>query len=222
MLIIFDLDDTLIDTSGCAGPIKLRIALRAMMEARLNVISEEEAFASLQEIDRHSPNGRETLRQFLEKLNANAHLLEIGTKEYYGKTEVDFPVTALEEAVDTLTQLKKKHQLILISTGVEEEQFRKMKSAGITTTIFQKIVICQEYNKKKYYQQLQQEFNCPSSEILICADKFETDLLPAQELGMKTVQILWGRALTTPKTGNPDYQIRKIKELLSIVDKVSS
>ncbi len=222
MLIVFDLDDTLIDTSGCAGPIKLKLALKAMISAGLKVASEKEAFALLQEIDHHSPNGKETIREFLQKQNADGSLLEAGTKAYYGKTEIDFPVNALEGVLEIIAELKKKHTLVLISTGVEEEQFRKMRSAGIPLTFFKKIIVCQEYNKKKYYQQVQQEFSCPHSEMLVCADKFETDLRPAQELGMKTVQMLWGRALKTPRTGNPDYQIRKIKELLKIVEEIGS
>ena len=41
MLIIFDLDDTLIDTFNCSMPVKLKIALQAMVKEGLQIDSED-------------------------------------------------------------------------------------------------------------------------------------------------------------------------------------
>ncbi len=218
MLIIFDLDDTLIDTSGALIPIKLRAALQAMIKAGLKVNSEERALAILLEIDSSSPNGKETLAQFLDGIRADFRFLEAGAKEYYGAGGSDFTICALPGAQETLAKLHENHHLVLISSGDPQQQQLKMKKANINAKLFQKIIICDGYNKKTHYRQIMAEFKCQPIDSIVCGDKFETDLLPAKELGMTTVQILWGRALRLPVKGEgPDYRIRYLPELLKIV-----
>lgn len=216
MLIVFDLDDTLVDTSGALIPLKLKMSLQAMIDAGLKTSSFEIAFQELQKIDARSPNGKETLTKFLEKMNADPSFLDIGLKEYLSLPK-DFFIRALEGAQQVLTTLVKEHTLVIVSTGIEQAQYMKMEKAGIKKEIFRKIIISPDYNKKLYYLRLTKELKFKAEETLVCGDKFDTDLLPAKELNMKTVQILWGRALKTTSNGKPDYSIKKLSELLPIV-----
>ncbi len=223
MLIIFDLDDTLIDSSGSIIPIKLKAALQAMVQAGLKVSSVDKSFQVLMDINSNSPNGKETLRTFLESIRADARFLEIGVKEYYGATETSFPVSPLPQAMETLRELHGSHDLVIVSTGDEKQQQRKLKKANIDPALFQAIIVCAGYNKKNHYRNLMKEFNYNAQDILVCGDKFETDLLPAKELGMRTVNILWGRSSGIPVKGaGPDYSIRSLPELKRIVQEWSA
>ncbi|MDP3698677.1 MAG: HAD family hydrolase [Nanoarchaeota archaeon] len=217
MLIIFDLDDTLIDTSGALIPLKLKMSLQAMADAGLKVPSFEKAFLELLKIDASSPNGKETLTRFVEKMQADAHLLDAGLREYLHLPE-DFSVSALDEAESVLTTLAQEHTLVIVSTGLEEAQHAKMEKAGLPKELFQKIIICPDYNKKLYYLRLLQELRYDATETMVCGDKFDTDLLPAKELKMITVQMLWGRALKSSSDGKADYTIKKLRELLPILE----
>ena len=219
MLIIFDLDDTLVDSSGSIIPVKLKAALQAMMKAGLKVSSPDAAFQTLLSINANASNGKETLRTFLDNIRADARFLEVGVKEYYGATDTSFSVSPLPEAIKVLTELKEKHNLVIVSTGNEKQQHLKLKKANIDTKLFHKIIVCEGYNKKSQYKNLMKEFNCRPENILVCGDKFETDLLPAKELGMRTAHLLWGRAASIPLKGeSPDYSLRGLPELKRIVN----
>lgn len=223
MLIIFDLDDTLIDSSGSIIPVKLKAALQAMVKAGLKVSSVDKAFRTLMDINSNSPNGKETLRTFLDSIRADARFLEEGVKEYYSATETSFIISPLPQAREVLAELKENHDLVIVSTGDEKQQQLKLKKANIDLTLFHTIIVCEGYNKKNHYKNLMKEFKCAPAEIAVCGDKFETDLLPAKELGMRTVHILWGRSSGMPiKGAGPDYSIRGLPELKRIVKELAA
>ncbi len=223
MLIIFDLDDTLIDTFGCSQPVKFRVALLKMVEAGLTVSSVDSAYKRLMRINDTSPNGRTTMALFLKSIGAPDSFLSLGLEAYYAGEQLDFPIVPLEGAVHLLNTLQKNHDLVLISHNpTEEEQYGKMKKAGISPTLFRKILITPEYDKKKYYLQVAEELGYPPVHVLVVGDKYKTDLLPAKKLGMKTVYIGWGRGKINPPAANEvDYSISRLSELLNIVEKLS-
>ena len=45
------------------------------------------------------------------------------------------------------------------------------------------------YNKKQCYEKLSNEFNIAYSEMCVIGDSYENDIIPAQQLGCKTVLI---------------------------------
>ena len=75
MLIIFDLDDTLIDTSGSITPVKLEQALAKMVEAGLQVGDFQESLTILKRLDIATESASQTLLEFLEIIN--------GDKKYF-------------------------------------------------------------------------------------------------------------------------------------------
>ena len=65
MLIIFDLDDTLIDTSGCITFHKLEDALEAMCSAGLILSDFSDSLELLRRLDSTSESAKEALSEFL-------------------------------------------------------------------------------------------------------------------------------------------------------------
>lgn len=76
MLIIFDLDDTLIDTSGSVTPFKMRECLKGWVASGLQVPDFEMAYAQLLAINAASHKSRDALAQFLALLGGNPSLLD--------------------------------------------------------------------------------------------------------------------------------------------------
>jgi len=221
LLLLFDLDDTLIDTSGSVIGPKLRDAVDAMVKQGLRVDSVEQAKELILALDKGSPTGKETITRFLKKVHAPLALLEVGFAEYQ-KGREDMTVLPLLGAVEALQKLWEKHDLMLISTGEEETQRRKMKIAGINVSWFRKIIIVSDYDKRKVYEDVCKEWGCTPEQVLVIGDKFKTDLLPARELGMKTVYVRHGRGLVDPpQKGEVDYMIQDLQELPSIVEEVA-
>jgi FMN phosphatase YigB (HAD superfamily) len=222
MLIIFDLDDTLIDTSGCSSPIKFRIALQVMIKSGLAVTSEDAAFTRLMQLNEQTTQGKESLRLLVEELHGTHEVLDAGIKAYYGGKQLDFPVHPLPGALDLLQTLSAEHELFLVSYGVPKEQFGKMAKAGIAKEMFKKVVVTNEYNKGKSYLQLCNEFNVSPEQVIVIGDKYDTDLLPAKKLGMKTIHLAWGRGKQfPPQPHQVDYCIEDLQQVQKIVEEFS-
>jgi FMN phosphatase YigB (HAD superfamily) len=219
LLIIFDLDDTLIDTSGCITHFKLEDALQAMVSAGLNVPDFASALDLLRRLDGTAESARSALAEFVEILGADKHFLDIAVKEIYENTSLELPIFPLEGALDILTELGLQHQLALVTVGKPQLQMDKLKKAGIDSRVFSKIAVIEERNKKPHYQMIADELGYVPSAVVVCGDRIPIDLTPARELGFKTVHMQWGRGLNCSGfKGEVDYYISELKEIKNIVN----
>lgn len=219
MLIIFDLDDTLIDTTGSITPHQLERALHKMVEAGLKVGHFEEALTTLKRMDLASESARQTLKEFLELVDGDPEFLKMGEEIVYGELPEDLTVFPLEYATAVLDSLRETHELALVSMGKPHQQLLKMKSAGLDSTIFSKIVISENEDKKPAYQAVIEELNMIPEKTVVCGDRVKRDLTPAKELGCRTIQMQWGRGLSTTKnSADVDFTIRKLSQIQEIID----
>jgi putative hydrolase of the HAD superfamily len=218
LLIIFDLDDTLIDTSGCITHFKLEDALNAMVGQGLAVADFHESLHLLRRLDSTSDSARAALSEFVEMMGGDKSFYEVAVKEVYENLSPDLPIFPLDGAVELLSDLGLDHQLALVTVGKQALQMEKMKKAGIDSRIFSKIIVTEERNKKPHYQMIVDELGYSPSEVIVCGDRMAIDLVPARELGFKTVKMQWGRGLNPAGfKGEADYCISELKELKRIV-----
>jgi len=219
LLIIFDLDDTLIDTSGCITHFKLEDALNVMVREGLVITDFSEALDLLRRLNSTSDSARSAIAEFVEILGIDKIFFEIGVKEVYENILSDLPIFPLEGAIEILAELGGQHQLAIVTIGKLALQMDKLKKAGIDSRIFSKIAVTEEKNKKPHYQMIMDDLGYHSTEVLVCGDRVSLDLAPARELGLKTVKIQWGRGLSSSGyKGEVDYCISELKELKSIVN----
>ena len=195
MLIIFDLDDTLIDTSGSVVPFRLETALHSMIASGLTLQDVAAGLARLTAMDETAHSTREALCEFLEIEEADPKLLEIGCDVVYKSKEFTFPVESTKDAKEALMELAKKYTLAIVSVGVKEIQFEKLKKAGIDTSMFSRIIICQDPFKKQSYQTLIEDLGVSPYQVVVVGDRIKRDLAPGKALGCKTVHMRWGRGL---------------------------
>ena len=225
MLIIFDLDDTLIDTSGSVAPGILKNALHAMQKEGLALKNFKMAYRELLQLNAFHISSREAISEFLEINQAPPSCFQIGVREVYENPRLDWEIKPLEGAGETLEKLSRKYQLVLVTHGKESVQREKMRRAGILPRFFARLYFCEGGNKKKAYEQAGQELGVfPLKHCaLVCGDRISFDLAPAKGLGYNTVHIKWGRGLgDTGLKKDVDYTILRLKELCPLLENMQT
>jgi len=241
LLIIFDLDDTLIDTSGCIVPLKLKDALDTMIAAGLEVKSRQKTYSLLLDISKDSITGGDALRTFLERIKGNPGLLDMAVQEYYGNIKGEFKVNAFPHAKKILEHLRNDHHtLVLVTQGITSQQHEKMRKARIDPILFDEIIVSPTSDKKPHYEKVIGKYrsnlnkskttlnkNSPDFNnsnifpVIVCGDRWKTDLKPAHELGFSTVHMQQGRgAHDIEEDCTADYNITSLSELIPIVKEV--
>lgn len=214
MLIIFDLDDTLIDTSGCVTPFKLRECLKLFQKEGLAVTDFEAAYQELLAINARSHRSRDALYEFVK---GDLSLVQKALEEMTKPLPEPFLVRTTPNAKEILETLSKKHTLALVTGGHPPFQMEKLKKAGIDQTFFSNIAIPEDSVKKPFYQRLMRDFSLEPKEVLVCGDRIAMDLQPAYELGLTTVHMRWGRGQVGETAKWVQYAISDLSELKRII-----
>ncbi len=222
MLIIFDLDDTLIDTSGTVIPYKLKALLLKLSEAGVSFPAEK-ALNMLRNMNHYGKSLLDAFSEFLEINSIDKKYFLSVSKEVFDNLNDLYEVSTVPNALEVISELTRKHTLAIVSYGKKEFQYEKMKKAGIDTSVFSRIVISNNKDKKPYYQALLKELDFSPLDVLVCGDRIQRDLSPAKELGFKTVHVKWGRGLAEAKRSRDvDFTIAQLDELRTIITQFES
>lgn len=223
MFIIFDLDDTLIDTSASITPIKLELALRRMVREGLELDDFEEALKLLLRLDLAAESAKIAIEEFLDINEFDLRFLQIAEHEVYHTFSEDLPVYSLAGAKEALSELSYENKLAIVSRGKIDQQLFKLKKAGIDTSFFCKIVILEKESKKESYRLLGEEFGFSSKETIVCGDRISIDLVPAKQLGCWTVHMKKGRGiLSQGNDGEVDFSITELSQLKKVLLDISN
>lgn len=218
-LIIFDLDDCLIDTWGASFPLTIEKAIQAMIDQGLNVDSFTEAVDKLSNINNHSNNCSHAITLYLNEIGKYLDIyLDAGRSAIYN-FNFNGKIKPLPGTLETLEILEKLGiNLVIITKGEEELQIKKIFAAGINPAKFKKIIAVADYDKTEPYLKILSELNCSPKETLVVGDRYKTDLIPAINLGINTAWIPWGRGkINPPANGEVDYKLENLKDLLEII-----
>lgn len=214
MWIIFDLDDTLIDTSGSITPIALKEALFSMKKQGLDLpFSLEEGYQELSHFNQKERSSELAVTSFARLHGASSNCLEAGLKALSNKKCLE-QITLLPDALSVLSRLVERHQLFLVSCGERKFQMTKMLLAGIDWNFFQDGAFSPLTEKKFFYEIFAKKYRWVAEETWVCGDRISKDLVPAKELGYHTVHMRWGRGLgETGLKREVDYTITHLREL---------
>lgn len=217
MLIIFDLDDTLVKTSDCITHVLLERSLRAMINKGFKVQNFYQTLFFLKELNKQASNAEEALKEFVFSMHGDLEFINIGKKQL-ANFRLDMPILPLELAIETLHLLKKKeHSLCLVTIGSDSLQRQKLEKAGIDPILFSKIIISEDRNKKPHYERLLAEFEYKPEQVMVCGDRISIDLEPALQLNCKTVHVLCGRGLSTKEKISKAKITYRISNLIELV-----
>ena len=100
----------------------------------------------------------------------------------------------------------------------------KLKKAGIDSSLFCKILILEKKNEKKYcYESLIQELNLSPGDVIVCGDRIPIDLVPAKQLGCKTIHMKKGRGLHTAGSEREvDFTITHLSQIGKVLADLSN
>ena len=149
-MIIFDLDDTLIDTSGSILPGVLKNALKEMVGKGLLMANFSRSYKELLRLNTYHLSSGDAIKEFLEINSAPIHCLNAAINAVYENPVFNDPIQPVEDAIEVLQELSVSHPLVLVTKGKEKIQREKMKRAGILTQFFTKLYFCAEGDKKRF------------------------------------------------------------------------
>jgi len=210
LLIIFDLDDTLIDTSGSVTPFKLQKVAEKMLGRKPTAIEMKELLL----INASASKTQEAIQIFANryKLFFDEEFLELTSP-----LPNDFQIPCTPYAKEVLEKYRKTMILTLVTGGHRSFQLEKLEKAGIDASLFSKIAIPEDSMKKPFYQEISREFSVDPSKMWVCGDRILMDLKPAFELGCKTIHMRWGRGLNMALEPWIDFSISNLGELQRII-----
>lgn len=219
MLLIFDLDDTLIDTSGTLTPWRLACVLRALVHAGHPLPTPfEESLQTLLQINERADSSQAAVQEFIEVTWGPACDASLCMQQMQSDLPDTLSLSALDGAMHTLVELGRGHTLALVSAGREALQVVKMKKAGIDSSVFSKMIFSERGGKGAHYLALLEAYQHPPSRALVCGDRVAVDLAPAKELGCHTVHMLWGRGRRcVVGEGVVDHSISQLEALIHLV-----
>ena len=217
MFIVFDLDDTLIDTSGFVTPFKMEACLKKCVALGLPVQDFAAAYQALLALNKRSLKSTDAIKSFIASYHLPTFPIEEILKELHSPLPADFQVPMTPYAKEILEFYKNLCPIVLVTGGNPAFQWEKLKKAGIDSSIFSMISIPEDSIKKPYYQAAKQKFGAEPSRIWVCGDRIEMDLKPAFELGFRTVHMRWGRGTLTTSENWIDYSISELSELKEII-----
>jgi putative hydrolase of the HAD superfamily len=217
--IAFDLDDTLIDTSGLLLPQASSQACAAMKKLGLNC-SMEECLRCRAELAKQMSH-REIFLEIARKYNTgDIHdLAQAGIKSFYNP-QIPFHLPLLSKAMENLQSLSKNYALFLVTSGAPETQRKKIDAAGIKS-FFKKCYTLNGFKgekKRSAFEDIIQSENIQPAELISIGNRIFEEIRQAKQLGAQTCYFKYGEHVgEEPEVAedHADFTVLSHQELIS-------
>ncbi len=228
--IFFDLDETLLDTSGCRPP-----AVEASFHAAASVYPQlqleawrkasEEVKGEMHDLWLNSPNsGAELLREgsyrILKKLGVDDRELAAHVSHAYYRTWVSH-LNLFPEVHEVLAALRGRFRLGIVSNGPSDLQRYKLKLFDLEHE-FDPIVISGEVGiakpDPKIFRYALELAKVSPSEALYVGDSPVYDIVGAKSVGMKMAWVNRNGLPVETLGAKPDFVVYRLTELLLTVE----
>lgn len=217
-VIAFDLDDTLLDTSGILAPAATREAFDTLIKAGLKISLEECEKLRIEWIKEVSH------RDVFEKLALHhgtaetAVAAEMATQLFY-EPRLPEKLPLLEGARSNLDYLKKKYPLYLVTAGTEDAQLKKVKALNIANDFKEIFVVnsLQKKRKKTAFLEILQKNNIHPDELLCIGNSLTSEIRDAIEIQAVSCYFEFGEdrgTLADDPKFRPTYHIKHHSELI--------
>jgi len=221
--VVFDLDDTLYDsTSQLVKEARKRVA-REFVRAKLPLSPEQAYNVQLEIIKKYGEN-IDVFEKVLEKYNVkNRKKVKERVLRAYNSDDVS-AIKLYSDVIPLLQELKKrKIKTAIVTSGLFNRQKKKISILGLNGFVDQVIIhdIERDSSKMNSMRKALKKLNLSPEQILSVGDKVFSEIKISNDLGMHTVQFLHRRyKKVKPKTAmeEPDYKIKKLSELTEKID----
>lgn len=221
--IVFDLDDTLVDTfESLIRPLEM-LAASEMVSAGLGETNLAKVVETILHLRRDDPERiEEALSQVFSQLTARA--LEarrlVFTRATPDKLKIEPVVLGM------LRELSVRYETYLLTVGRPDFQNRKVEQLGIRS-LFKGIAILpsgSEETKERWLSALVNS-GCSPSSVLVVGNRLDNEIRAGNSLGMRTVWVRRGEGSGLrpgQETAEPDYIIPDIRELPKVLAEIES
>lgn len=227
--IFFDLDDTLFDCSGSIIDSARKRAAEAMVKAGLPCTEKQAYNMQLTLFKEMGP-----LENIFDRIcdtkgctKDERRRIVKAAFNAYNSDEVE-NIALFPDVLKTLAMLKKRGiKLVLITSGIYSRQLKKIKLLGLEGKFQEVYVHDIEKDPSKYakFMKALEKMKLSPRNVLAVGDKISSEIRMGNKIGMTTVRILRGRfSKIKPRNDleEPDYNIRRISELIPLLKKISS
>lgn len=216
----FDLDDTLIDTSGGLVPMASVATFEAMKKNGLT--GEYLAFEQFRKIGALSMSHQLIFRKLAELMGPPDRiekLTQIGIDTFYNP-ELPKKLELLDGAFDNLKTLSTRYALYLVTSGVPATQSKKVQITGVEK-YFKKCFFMdgmKKERKRQAFSEIIETLKINPTELLSIGNRLSQEIRDAKELGAMTCYFKFGEHVGECPKGpleNPDFTIEKHSELIA-------
>lgn len=217
--IAFDLDDTLLDTTGLLVPQASQDAFQILIDAGLSL--------DLKTCEEHRLNLIRTIshKDVFKKLAheygtaATQAAVELANKAFYHPRLPD-KLNLLPGALENLNLLQKKYNLYLVTAGFQDAQAAKIKNLGIAD-YFKKVFVVNSLNSEKKFNAFKMILEGDSikpDELLCIGNSLSSEIKDARQIGAWACYFEFGEDRgSVPKEPEfqPHFHIKTHQELIA-------
>ena len=214
--IAFDLDDTLLDTSGLIVPPALRESFEVFKKHGISIDFDD--YQKLHEqFMRQSPHD-DFFLHIAEKFSLRCGL-EARETFYGGEVPVD--LAPFSEVPEMLIQLKDYYELHLVTMGKLQRQNRKIELLKIKE-FFEKIWVVNHkegMSKTQAFTGILEESGARPESLLCVGNRVDHEIAEANRLGCRTCLVHHGEYYHQSMNGKhetPDFELNHIRELIEV------
>jgi len=217
--IAFDLDDTLMDTTGILVPQAARRAFQILIDAGLKLTldqCEQKRTEMIKKLS-HKEVFEKLAAEFGEKATLEA-LVKANSAFYEPELPEHLPL--LPGALENLKYLSPKYSLYVVTAGFDKAQQEKVQALGIQS-YFKKVFVVNSLNKEKKRQSFEtilQLENCLPEELFCIGNSLSSEITDALALGCVACYFEFGEDRGHEeklKSLKPHFHIKKHSELIS-------
>ena len=221
-VIIFDLDDTLIDTySILISPLEKKAA-RMMINAGCPLRDEKELASLLLEFRRTSPS---IIEQRISEviINIAPEILDARQSIFSRDSLRNLNLQDLKmdpEVLNLIQGLKKHYMLYLVSEGILEFQKRKVEQLDLWNEFDNVFIVRNSSEKESKIRLLIRELNLPAKEFLVVGNRLDREIRAGNRLGATTAWVRRGEGEEIDireDTEKPDYILSSVLDLREIL-----
>ena len=211
MLLIFDLDDTLIDTFHSVTILAYKALILELNKKRSVQLNVDQALVELIELRFYAGSSMKTLELFF-----NLHKIESSLKTAFDFVYCFRNYFEIELSPGVYEFLKKNKHIkkVIVTRGVEDRQRDKIRKSKLSMFHFEKVVVVSSGDKSQAYQEVLNEFK-PKKSILI-ADRKE-DFAYTQGLFTKRVFFVVPYFKEVKLDFFEDLKISNLKDLADVL-----
>lgn len=218
--IAFDLDDTLLDTSGLLVPQASEESFRILIEAGLRLNLEQCESKRIELIKKISH------KDVFEKLadefgDQNTKKVVAHAVQVFYEPKIPAKLPLLPGAQKNLDYLKNKYKLYLVTAGFEQAQINKAKALHVFD-LFEKMFVVNsliKQRKKNIFLEIIEKNNIKPSELLCIGNSLSSEIHDALQIGAIACYFEFGenRGSLEDKLSSlkPHFHITSHDELIS-------